>query len=135
MMSSFNRKAMVVISLSVIVAVAAFLFNNRSRSTKEPNQGLKIGLPRIPKILRLDALSTIEDYEVLSKIHASLVTTDHAGRIYPSVARKWAVTQNGRVMTFELRRDLNFASGRKFSCDDVVRTYEYLRANKENSLW
>ncbi|HEX7126659.1 MAG TPA: ABC transporter substrate-binding protein [Thermodesulfobacteriota bacterium] len=57
---------------------------------------------------------------VIQQIFDGLVDFDRDLNIIPAIARSWRVSRDGRVYTFDLRRDVRFHSGRAVTADDVV---------------
>ncbi|MGE0222844.1 MAG: ABC transporter substrate-binding protein [Acetobacteraceae bacterium] len=45
----------------------------------------------------------------------------------PHLAKSWTVSPDGRTYTFQLRDDVTFCSGKKFTSDDVVYTFTRLK--------
>lgn len=46
------------------------------------------------------------------------------GKFVPMLAKSWTISDDGLVYTFELRDDVTFHNGEKFTADDVVFTWE-----------
>lgn len=53
------------------------------------------------------------------------------GRITPSLAKSWTVSEDGLTYTFRLREGLKFSDGEPLTAEDVVFTYEELVFNPE----
>lgn len=141
-MKRFNRDtawlALLIVLACTAAVVAIIGFKKRLQSEVaifQNNSEIRIGVARLPTALDLDNLTSIEDYEVLSRIHRSLVQLDQAGRIYPGVAKNWTVLDEGKQIVFQLRPNLTFASGRPFSCGDVLETLEHLKDSRDASLF
>lgn len=66
-------------------------------------------------------------------IYDTLVTSDHAGNYFPSIAERWDISEDGTVWTFHLRDDIVFSNGEVLNADDVVCTFERL-LNSEGKL-
>ncbi len=49
----------------------------------------------------------------------------------PALAEKWTISKDGRVYTFQLRRNVKWHDGRDFTADDVVFTFDQIVANAE----
>ncbi|MBX3022671.1 MAG: hypothetical protein KF799_13445 [Bdellovibrionales bacterium] len=116
------------------ILVGIFFFWPRSpgaAGSLEQQRDLIIGLPRKVEALDIDNIVTIEDYEVMAKLHLGLVTLDSRGRIYPAVASSWTVQNDGLEFIFRLRNDLSYPDGRRVTCIDALNTFEYLRGRKD----
>ena len=57
---------------------------------------------------------------ILAAIFDALVRRDAAGRFVPALANRWAVADDARTWTFELRRDAVFHDGERLRAADVV---------------
>lgn len=49
----------------------------------------------------------------------------------PALAEKWTISKDGRVYTFQLRRNVKWHDGREFTADDVIFTFDQIVANPE----
>ncbi len=67
--------------------------------------------------------SAYSSFQVLENVLDTLVTTDDAGKIVPSLATSWEVSDDGLNYTFHLRDGVKFSNGRALTADDVVYTY------------
>jgi ABC-type oligopeptide transport system substrate-binding subunit len=139
---SFNRDTawlILLIALALAAAAVAVMgFKKRLRSevaTFQNKSEIIYGMPRMAGDLGVEELRTMEDFEILTKIHESLVSLDRAGRIFPGVAKNWRVFDGGKKINFYLRQNLEFASGKLFRCNDVLETFEHLKARHDDSLW
>ncbi len=54
------------------------------------------------------------------QIYEPLLLRDHAGKIHPTLAVSWKVTQDPTVWEFKLRQGVTFHNGNPFNADDVV---------------
>jgi peptide/nickel transport system substrate-binding protein len=65
---------------------------------------------------------------VLSSIYDSLIVADPADRrkLVPRLAESWEVAPDGRSITFKLRAGVKFASGNKFTAEDVAYSFKRL---------
>jgi peptide/nickel transport system substrate-binding protein len=60
---------------------------------------------------------------------STLVAQDWDGKtVHPYLAKSWDVSPDGKTYTFHLRDDVTFCSGKKFSAQDVVYTFERLKS-------
>jgi peptide/nickel transport system substrate-binding protein len=51
----------------------------------------------------------------------------------PQLARDWQESEDGMLITFELRRGVRFSDGEPFTADDVVYTYDFIMNPKINA--
>jgi ABC-type transport system substrate-binding protein len=101
----------------------------------EPRQGgvLRM-LQEAPR--SLDPLSSDSVYESipLNQIFDTLVTFDASLNVVPSLAETWTITADGKVYTFDLRRDVRFHDGTELRSDDVVYSVRRLLRRGTGSL-
>src|SRR5207302_5423778 len=68
-------------------------------------------------------ISDAGDVQLLLQLYAGLTRLDEEGRVYPSLANSWDVTDGGRTYTFHLRPDLHFSDGSTLDASDVRRSW------------
>lgn len=68
-------------------------------------------------------ISDAGDVQLLLQLYAGLTRLDEGGRVYPSLASSWDVTDGGRTYTFHLRADLHFSDGSTLNANDVRRSW------------
>ena len=98
--------------------------------------GMVLAQPQ--RVLRLDNSAPGEldphkgnDYSgsVLAyNLYDTLVMPDPDKGIKPHLAEKWTVSPDGKTFTFSLRKGVKFHDGSEVSADDVVFSYERLKA-------
>ncbi len=54
--------------------------------------------------------------------------------IKPMIAEKWDVDAANTTYTFTLRKDVTFQDGKKLTAQDVVRSYEHIKASASASF-
>jgi peptide/nickel transport system substrate-binding protein len=59
-------------------------------------------------------------------IYDSLIWKDGSGEYIPWLATKWETTDKGKSWTFQLRDDVKWQDGQKFTARDVAFTFNYL---------
>lgn len=72
----------------------------------------------------------LTEREVQYQIYDSLVAIDPSGRIVPSLARSWAFSDGGRLLTLELRTDVRFHDGTEFDAGSVKWNLDRYRSTK-----
>jgi peptide/nickel transport system substrate-binding protein len=68
------------------------------------------------------------DQALVALVFAGLTRLDDQGRPFPDLAETWTVSPDGLVYSFTLRPGLQWHDGAPLTADDVVFTYELLRA-------
>ncbi len=67
--------------------------------------------------------------DIVNMIQDTLVALDWDGKTpIPYLAKSWEVSADGKTYTFQLRDDVTFCSGKKFTAEDVVYTFNRLKA-------
>lgn len=69
--------------------------------------------------------SNSSDYIVLYNIYDTLVQLTPEGKIVPSLATSWDISEDGLDYTFHLRDDVTFHNGERMTADDVAYTFDY----------
>lgn len=67
-------------------------------------------------------------------IFSGLVKVDKNLNIVPDMAKSWKVSKNGLIWTFNLRKDVYWHDGKKFTADDVKFTFDTIMNPKVNSV-
>lgn len=71
--------------------------------------------------------SSAYDAVVVNLVFDSLITMDVDGIYQPSASDgQWEVSEDGRDITFKLRKDMKFSDGEPVTADDIVFTYQFL---------
>ncbi len=68
-------------------------------------------------------------------IYEPLVALGDDGRIHPCLAERWEVSDDGRVYTFHLRRDVRFSDGAAFDAHAVAVNFDHILANRARHAW
>ncbi len=67
--------------------------------------------------------------DIVNMIQDTLVALDWDGKTaIPYLAKSWDVSADGKTYTFHLRDDVTFCSGKKFTAEDVVYSFNRLKA-------
>lgn len=85
---------------------------------------LRVALTTNPNTIEPATGDTRTASNVAWSIFESLVWLNDEGEIVPSLARDWTISEDGTVYTFELREDVYFHNGDKFTAEDVYFTWE-----------
>jgi peptide/nickel transport system substrate-binding protein len=66
-------------------------------------------------------------HTLLHQLYEPLLLRDHAGKIHPTLALSWKVTEDPAVWEFKLRQGVKFHDGNAFNADDVVFSLDRAR--------
>lgn len=68
-------------------------------------------------------------------VYDSLVSYNDDGTIAPMLAKKWAISKDGKQYTFYLREDVKFSDGSTFNADNVIRNVNAIMKYKDDHSW
>jgi peptide/nickel transport system substrate-binding protein len=66
-------------------------------------------------------------HTLLHQIYEPLLIRDHTGKIHPTLAASWRITDDPTVWEFKLRQGVKFHNGSPFNADDVVFSLDRAR--------
>ena len=67
---------------------------------------------------------------LLTNVYETLVRQDQDGKVVPSLAKSWKVSDDHKTYTFDLVDNATFTNGEKFTADDAV-----FSINNVKSTW
>lgn len=67
------------------------------------------------------------DMDIVRLVYSGLMRYDEKYRLIPDLAVKYTVSEDKKVYTFELRKDVVWQDGEKFTANDVVYTIETIQ--------
>ncbi len=124
--SAFLKKSLLLVTLSFfllncqLVSRAPQLLQNEADIDRDDAIFLLGGQPRT-----LDPAKTIGGPDgPLGLIFSGLVTLDSDLQVQPELAAGWEVSDDGLIYTFYLRKNVLFHSGRPFTAQDVIFSWE-----------
>lgn len=82
-------------------------------------------LGTMPHTLDPAQMVTLDEGRVAALLYNGLVRYDVDGTPLADLAENWEVHRDGLQYTFELRRDVTFSNGHRFTADDVI--FSFLR--------
>lgn len=90
---------------------------------------------RIPETLNplLNREETVD--RILKLIYLPLLDFDERGMQVPAVAESWALSQDGRTLTLQIRDDIFWQNGTKLTAEDVVFSLNMLRGAPEDAVY
>lgn len=104
-----------------------------------PRQGGTLCLPMPKNVLtennKLNPLlvRTEETYQLYSFLFDPLIAVDNTNRLAPSLARSWKADDSGWLIS--LRNDVKWHDGSSFTADDVIKTFEALKALEDDCYY
>lgn len=103
-----------------------------STQEPQPTHGGTLRLPMPENVLtennKLNPLlvRTEETYQLYSLLFDPLIAVDNTNMLAPSLARSWKADNSGWLIS--LRNDVKWHDGSAFTADDVIRTFEAIKA-------
>ena len=87
---------------------------------------LKLG-NRVSEFTNLNpaTINQVIQFSITAEVLSGLVQLDPELRPSPDLAESWEVSDDLLTYTFKLREDAMFHTGRQFTADDVVYTYDH----------
>ena len=89
-------------------------------------KAVKVNLPSDPSQTDPITVSELYSGDVLDNVYEGFTDIDRQGKVVPALALKWSSSDDGKVMTFHLRKGVKFHTGREFTAKDVKFTFEQL---------
>ncbi|MCU0641182.1 MAG: peptide-binding protein [Candidatus Margulisbacteria bacterium] len=123
-----NFKNFLICSLLLWLVAAAAAVSHDPEGVLRFSLGGEVSL--LNPILSTDNVSSA----VESAIFSGLVTFNEQLEPVPDLAESWAVSKDGKVWTFKLRKDVKWHDGVPFTADDVVFTFKSILDPKVNSV-
>jgi len=66
--------------------------------------------------------------DIVNMVQDTLVALDWDGKTaIPYLAKSWTISPDGKLYTFKLRDDVSFCSGKKFTAQDVIYSFNRLK--------
>ncbi|MBD3311101.1 MAG: hypothetical protein GF349_01210 [Candidatus Magasanikbacteria bacterium] len=129
----FLNLAFVFFAIAIVWFGIDFVAKNR---TKVPAVGgtyieAVVGSPEL--INPVFASMNDVDFDISRLVFSGLLRYDEKQRLVPDLAVKYNVSEDGRVYTFELKKDVVWHDGEPFSARDVVFTIETIQDPSVNS--
>lgn len=90
------------------------------------NRELTVAIPSNPQTFDPINQSNHDAMVVNQLIFENLVEIDASGNRVPMLAQSWTVSQDLLTYVFQLRDDVTFHNGQKFTAEDVKYSYEYV---------
>lgn len=96
-------------------------------ASDKPKRGgtLTLGISREPVLMHPMIATGSVERKVRELMFESLLGVDANGKIQPNLAESWAISDNGRLYTFNLRKGVKFHDGREMTGEDVKYAVGY----------
>ncbi len=138
-----KKKFMVLILLCVLIFTGCregggennhFSVSGEVEQSQGENHVLTLSM-RVPETLnplrnREETVDTI-----LKLIYQPLIAFDETGKPCSSVAESWSFSEDGRILSLQLRPDIVWQSGSSLTADDVAFSIETIQAAEADSVY
>ena len=119
------KKRFILVTLTLAGAIALSGCGGGSKSSKKVS-GKILTIEMGPEVESIDpALNTTNDgANYLTYLFDNLLRTDKDGKVVPSLAQKYEVSDDGLTWTFHLRDGLKWSDGSDFTANDFVYSWQ-----------
>jgi len=119
------KKRLIVAAFAITSAMALAGCGGGSKSAKKVS-GKILTIEMGPEVESIDpALNTTNDgANYLTYLFDNLLRTDKDGKVVPSLAQKYEVSDDGLTWTFHLRDGLKWSDGSDFTANDFVYSWQ-----------
>lgn len=120
----------------IVATALAFLFFltlTGFAGTETPVRGgeLTVALPTEPPGLDPTTnTAAVIDRVLYNNVYQGLVRVNRDGKVVPSLAREWEVSNDGSLYRFHLREGVSFHNGSEFTAEDVVFSLNRVRGGE-----
>ena len=131
-------KRSLIVGLSL--AVLALLVGTVSQAAAPPGKVLVVAIAKMDiRTLDPHRQYEISPPQIMRAAYETLVTLGDQGRsltkLEPLLAESYAISSDGKVYTFKLRKGVRFHTGGVMTADDVVFSFKRLGNLKDNPAW
>jgi peptide/nickel transport system substrate-binding protein len=125
-----SRGLLLVVLLAVIIVVTLVALRGGDGGGLRPAEGGTLVESSIGPVERVNPLlaRSPAERDVAALVFAGLTRVGPAGEAAPDVAESWDVSDDGRTITFTLRRDLSWHDGAALRVEDVLFTVRLIQA-------
>jgi peptide/nickel transport system substrate-binding protein/oligopeptide transport system substrate-binding protein len=128
-----DRGAVLLLVVGLVVAAGAPVVGDGAPAAPRSGGTLRMALSADPPTLDPALTTDLTSAAVVRQVFDTLVELDEQLTPGPAIARRWTVSADRRVYTFELRRDVRFHHGRLLEAADVKYAWE--RAARGKRPW
>lgn len=97
-----------------------------SNNLERNHDYIVMAIPVDPDGLDPQRTASASTFQITSNIYETLVTVDTGGKIVPCLAESFEVSEDGLAITFHLRENAMFSTGKACTSDSVVSSFERL---------
>ncbi len=124
------------LALGMTVAGATSLVSTAMAATPKKGGLFRLGLAGASTTDSLDPatyISTFTQIGMTNAVHNNLTEVAQDGSLIPELAESWDASDDARVWTFKLRKDVEFHNGKSLEAADVVTSVNHHRGEDSKS--
>lgn len=110
--------------LACLFSAASCADGPRLERLKAGENVLRIAVPSDPRSLDPAIAYDVVTWPLVRALFHGLVDYDDDLNLVPWHARSWTISEDGRTITFKLRRDIRFSNGRTITSEDFAYSLE-----------
>lgn len=115
---------MVLFSVCLLVLAACSGDDETSGEKSSSKKELIVAADQDPVGLDPHITPAASSVRIYSLIYERLINMDSEMQLVPGLAEKWEVSEDGKTITFTLRKDVKFHNGRELTSEDVKYSFE-----------
>lgn len=108
------------LTLGMLVSATACSTGNNETQATDSEKTITILESRGLTPENAEASTASAAFSLYEAIYEPLVKYGQNGKIEPSLAEKWKISEDGKIYTFFLRKDVKFSDGEEFNADSVI---------------
>ena len=108
----------------------AGIFLSTQTASAQDDSTLNMALSVDPDGLDPHRTTAASTFQITNNIFDTLVKVTPEGELTEGLATDWEISEDGLTITFNLRDDVEFHNGEAFGADDVLYSFERLKADE-----
>jgi len=131
--ASFSKKQFLIFATFSFIAVISLIILlakvNSLFLVDVPISGGTVteGIIGVPTLVNPVLALSDADKDLTSLVYSGLMRKDENGKFIPDLAESFTVSPDGTTYTFNLKKNIKFQNGSKFTADDVIFTVEKIK--------
>ncbi|MFE5429694.1 staphylopine-dependent metal ABC transporter substrate-binding lipoprotein [Peribacillus simplex] len=135
LVKKFKLASLIFLVLSILVACSAEKSNSKKKEGADStNSAKELVYASSKDINDMNPHLYTGSMPAQGMVYESLVENTEDG-IKPLLAESWKISEDGKVYTFHLRKDVKFHDGEPFNAEAVKKNIEAVQNNAEKHAW
>lgn len=128
------KKILLIVMLSTLAIFLVACGGDKAKTNADGPKRLTISWPEDVGFLNPHKYLP-DQFVTQAMVYEGLVNYGENGKILPSLAESWDVSEDGKTYTFHLRKGVKFSDGSDFNAANVVRNFDSIYMEKEMHIW